>query len=97
VISEAGAIEGSVVDGLGALGGVSVEVFPAGSTDPADLVVTTTSEEDGTFAFVALLPGIYDLVLSLDGYEGETVSGVLVGVGETASVGEITLTQTPAP
>lgn len=98
VISEAGAIAGSVVDGGGeALVGVTIDVFPAGSIDPADLVVATTSEDDGTFAFVALLPGVYDLVLSLDGYGDQTVSDVEVEVGETTSVGEITLTETPAP
>jgi hypothetical protein len=92
VVSEAGAIAGSVVDGDGgALGDVRVEVYPVGSTEVDDLVVATTSEADGSFAFIALLPGAYDLVFSLDGYIDETMSGVVVEVGETTDVGEIVL------
>ncbi|MBW6455615.1 MAG: DUF4382 domain-containing protein [Trueperaceae bacterium] len=97
-ISEAGAIAGAVEDGDGSgLGGVRVEVYPAGSEHTLEnLVVATSSEEDGSFAFIALIPGSYDLVVSLDGFEDVTVSDVSVAVGETTAVGPITLEAMPS-
>lgn len=97
VVSEAGAIAGRVVDGVGdGLDDVRIEVYPTGSTDPADLVVATASESDGSFAFIALLPGSYDLTFALVGYENEALGGVLVEIGETTQVGAIALQGTPA-
>ncbi len=99
VISEAGAFEGRVqdVEQIG-LEGVSVEVYPAGLTEAerneGNLVVATSSDGDGYFAFIALLAGPYDLSFSLDGYQSASVEDVEVVVGETTSPGPVTLEQT---
>lgn len=92
-ISEAGAIAGSVVDAEGdPLEGARIEVYPAGAAQTEEnLVVATSSEADGSFAFIALLPGAYDLLVRLDGYEDVSVIDVPVEVGETTPVGPIAL------
>jgi len=92
-ISEAGAIAGSVL-GLGGIGlvGVRVEVSATGSDE---LVVATTTEADGSFAFIALLAGTYDLTFVLDGYESEVLDAVTVDVGETTDVGPVTMEELP--
>lgn len=96
-IAEAGAIAGSVLDGVGdPLEDVTIEVYPAGAEQIEDnLVVATSSEADGSFAFIALLPGTYDLAFSLDGYVEEIVSDVLVDVGVTIDLGAIALALAP--
>ena len=94
-ISEAGAIAGSVVDGVGSpLEDVRIEVYPAGA-DPIEdnLVVATSSEKDGTFAFIALLAGTYDLAFELDGFPSGSVEDVEVVVDETAVVGPVALVE----
>lgn len=92
-ISEAGAIAGSVVDAEGdPLEGARIEVYPAGAAQTEEnLVVATSSEADGSFAFIALLPGAYDLLVRLDGFEDVSVIDVPVEVGETTPVGPIAL------
>lgn len=92
-ISEAGAIAGSVVDAEGdPLEDARIEVYRAGAAQTEEnLVVATSSEADGSFAFIALLPGAYDLLVRLDGYEDVSVIDVPVEVGETTPVGPIAL------
>lgn len=49
------------------------------------------TEDDGKFAFNALLPGSYDLKLSRPGYVPETLAGLVVTAGGTTNAGTTTL------
>lgn len=92
--SEAAAVAGEVV-ALGTGDGIEnvrVDVFAAGSLD---LVTTTYSEADGSFAFGALLAGLYDLRFEATGYEPLTVTDVTATAGVPLDLGLIDLTPLP--
>ena len=89
--SEVGAIEGTVVaeGSESALEGVRVEVYPAGSTD--DAITSTYTDDDGSFAFIALLAGSYELRFSLEGYVDAWVMDVEVVLDTTDDLGTVEL------
>ena len=88
--AEAGVVTGIVADeALAAVGGATVTVYPAGETEA---VAMTTTEADGSFQFVGLLEGTYDLEVDMAGFLTLQVPNVSVTAGETTDVGQLTLT-----
>ena len=63
-----GSVEGVVKDASGAvLPGVTVE-----AKSPTGVVVSTTSEGNGSFRFPSLQPGTYTITASLSGFQSRT-------------------------
>jgi hypothetical protein len=60
--------------------GATVLVLPPGVTDPALAVATTTTGDDGRYAFGDLQPGVYDVTATL-GADQATAAGVAVVAG----------------
>ena len=95
--SEAGGIAGMVVaaatdaDPALALAGVQVDVLAAGDTD---VLSTTYTEDDGTFAFIALLERTYDLAFTSAGYDTVVVTGVPVVASRSYALGDVEMTPT---
>ena len=77
-----GAIEGVIRDSSGAvLPGVTVEARTA-----TGVVLTTTSDETGTFRFPSVLPGSYVVTANLDNFAPGKVDPVIVGLGQMKKV-----------
>jgi hypothetical protein len=77
-----GSIEGIVKDSSGAvLPGVTVEARSGGSG-----VLSTTSNESGSFRFPSVLPGLYEVSANLAGFKNAKVAGVEVKLGSVKSV-----------
>src|SRR5215471_11987803 len=77
-----GSIEGVVKDSQGGvLPGVTVEARSGGSG-----VLTTTTNETGTFRFPSVLPGTYEVSATLAGFKPAKVSEVEVKLGSVKSV-----------
>lgn len=73
-----GTIEGSVKDAQGGvLPGATVEARSTGGA-----VVSSTTNDTGTFRFPSLLPGIYDVTVSLSGFTGNKFDKVEVALGQ---------------
>jgi len=85
--TQRGSIDGKVVDNTGAvMPGVSVTV--AGS-----LLITSqtqTTDSTGSYIFVNLLPGTYDVTYAIQGFQTLVRQGVTVSVGRTTTI-EVTL------
>lgn len=84
-MSNSGEIRGLVTQDDGAGGSLPVEtatvrVFLPGETDEDASVAATMTEENGSYAFIGLRPGTYDLRASKEELEG-TLEGVAVSVG----------------
>jgi len=78
-----GSINGTVRDsGGGVLGRVSVKVENAAT----NLEVTTTTRDDGSYLVSALPIGKYSVTFSLDGFNSEVHSEILVQSGLTTTV-----------
>lgn len=92
-----GGINGTVTDSSGAtMQGVSVAVRNTGT----NLKVTKSSSSDGSFSFVDLPIGVYEVTFSKDGFKTEVYSHTVVDAGHTTTVsatlvaGEVTATVT---
>ncbi|MGH9332711.1 MAG: carboxypeptidase regulatory-like domain-containing protein, partial [Vicinamibacteria bacterium] len=81
--TQRGSIDGTVVDNTGAvLPGVAVTI--AGS-----LLITSqteTTDARGSYVFVNLLPGTYDLTYALQGFRSLVRQGIVVSVGRTTTL-----------
>lgn len=88
-VSESGILEGTVLGTEGPLEGVTVNVHADGAVDP---VATTVTEADGTFRFITLAEGTYDVEIVADGYAPEVLEDNAVTIDEATDVGEVTLT-----
>jgi vitamin B12 transporter len=76
-----GTITGTVTDPFGArVTGATVTLTGA------DQSRDTTSGSDGAFSFASLAPGLYQVVVSLSGFQPFTSQPVYVGSGDTQSV-----------
>ena len=53
--------------------------------------------EDGAFLVPALPVGTYGVEIARLGYQGLTLTDVIVRLGRTTTVGEVTLTESPVP
>ncbi|HEX7022917.1 MAG TPA: carboxypeptidase-like regulatory domain-containing protein, partial [Trueperaceae bacterium] len=60
------------------------------------LLSSTVSEADGSFSFITLLQGRYDLEFSAEGFEAARAEDVAVTPGETTDLGEIALAPSAA-
>jgi outer membrane receptor protein involved in Fe transport len=77
-----GSVEGIVKDASGAvLPGATVE-----AKSPTGVVVTATSEANGSFRFPSLQPGTYTITASLSGFQSRTADDVLVYLGQIKKV-----------
>jgi len=81
---ETGAIQGKVTDETG-------EFLPGATatlTSPNMLggEKTSITQANGQFRFVALLPGVYDVEVSLDVFDSQKISGIRVSTGKTLSL-----------
>jgi hypothetical protein len=75
-------------DGMGNLVAVPdamVYVLPPGETDPANAVASSITDDTGSAAIIALLPGTYDVLADSGGVQGR-VDGVVVVTDGTALV-----------
>jgi hypothetical protein len=75
-------------DGTGQQVGVdaaTVYVMPPGVTDPLQAVATATTLVDGSYSFVGVAAGTYDL-LAVKGTAKGTVAGVVLVTGTTSTV-----------
>jgi hypothetical protein len=75
-------------DGTGQQVGVdtaTVYVLPPGETDPANAVASTATIADGSYAFLALESGTYDVLAVKDALKG-TVAGVVLTAGTSTTV-----------
>jgi hypothetical protein len=75
-------------DGTGNLVGVPdamVYVLPPGETDTANSVASSITDDTGSAAIIALLPGTYDVLADSGGVQGR-VDGVVVMTGEASLV-----------
>lgn len=78
-----GSIVGSVTDPQGAaLPGVSVTITNTGT----GLKLDTTTDDTGAYIFRNLLPGTYDMALSLKGFKEMQQAGVIVTAGNPKRV-----------
>jgi hypothetical protein len=81
--TQRGSIDGRVVDNTGAvLPGVSVTVA-------GPLLITPqlqTTDTGGTYVFVNLLPGTYELTYAIQGFQTLVRQGVIVSVGRTTTI-----------
>lgn len=95
-VSEAGTLEGTVVDADTdlPLEGAAVDVYRDGETE---VLVSATTDADGLFRFITLTAGTYDLVVSAEGYDDAPISDLLVEVDSTTVVGPVELSATQAP
>jgi hypothetical protein len=77
-----GSINGSVTDASGAtMQAVNVTARNTGT----NLKIVRTSNNDGSFSFVDLPVGVYEVTFSKDGFKTEVFSRVLVEAGHTTS------------
>jgi hypothetical protein len=76
-----GQLGGVVVDPTGAIiQGASITLMgPTGNAQ-------RTSNEQGEFNFPGLIPGVYDVKVSKDGFKGTTVQKVEVGINKTSTI-----------
>src|SRR5262249_48557058 len=73
-----GSLVGNVVDPKGAvLPGVSVTITNTGTS----LKLETTTDETGSYVFRNLLPGAYDMTLSLTGFKEMRQEGIVISAG----------------
>src|SRR5215831_5102804 len=91
---DAGDIRGIVTkdDGTGTQVGVemaNVYVLPPGDTDTNDAIATTATEADGSYAFLGVAPGTYDVLATKDALKG-TAAGVTV-VKAQSTTADITI------
>lgn len=88
-----GSISGKILnEGISAT--ISVEVPVEGNEEGQVETVSTTTAEDGSFILEDLPAGTYTVTITPDGESGlteTTVADVEVTIGETISIGEITL------
>jgi uncharacterized protein DUF4382/carboxypeptidase family protein len=87
---DAGDIRGVVTkdDGTGTQVGVdmaNVYVLPPGDTDTNDAVATTATEADGSYAFLGIAPGTYDVLATKDALKG-TAAGITVVKAQSTTV-----------
>jgi len=90
VVSATGAILGRVAfaDSPSPLPTATVQIYQAGGTT---VVRTDSTDALGDFAIRGLSTGSYDVRISAEGYEDETVAGVDFVNGEDSDLGTITL------
>jgi hypothetical protein len=84
-------IGGRVVDSITQrpLGGVQVDVFDdARGSHPGRAIVTTVTNQNGSFSLVGLHSGTYHLELAKRGYALEIVTGLSVGPDERILIGQ---------
>jgi len=82
---ETGAIQGRVTDETGEyLPGATVKLSSPNMIGGDRIFIT---ESNGQFRFAALLPGVYAVEISLDGFDTQTVSNIRVSTGKTLTVG----------
>src|SRR5215470_8092748 len=78
-----GSLVGNVVDPKGAvLPGVSVTITNTGTS----LHLETTTDESGSYVFRNLLPGAYNMTLSLTGFKEMQQSGIIVSAGNAKRI-----------
>ncbi|MEJ2548407.1 MAG: TonB-dependent receptor, partial [Gemmatimonadota bacterium] len=89
-----GSLNGIVVDSAGAPI-ASVAVTVSGPAVQGDRAAATS--RDGSFLLPALPVGRYDVAVTRIGYQDLVLTDVIVRLGRTTTVGEITLTESPVP
>lgn len=89
----AGGLRGSVYAADGEpLPGVAVTLEDQGGGTVREL----TSDDDGSFAVLMMLPGSYNLLVELEGFQPVRVRGVLIAAGRTTTLG-VELQPRPPP
>src|SRR5262245_56619436 len=82
-------LSGSVIDPSGlSVPGASVEIFLPGGSSPL-LAANTTGE--GLFAFTAVAPGTYAVVVTAKGFRKRTERGVVLHAGAETSLPSLKL------
>src|SRR5664279_393235 len=81
---------------------VGTVLDPSGAVVPSAAVTATdnetgavrsvTTDNSGTFRFLNLTPGEYTLAISVTGFKGISVKGIILAAQETRDVGKHTLT-----
>jgi hypothetical protein len=88
--SPGAAIEGVVVDSTSQrVPGATVDLRDAGTNQHR----TVVTDDRGTFGFVGLLPGAYDIRVTLDGFAPFVQEGLVLAIGATA---RLTIPLSPA-
>jgi hypothetical protein len=71
-------VEGQITDESGApIAGATVTVTSVATNTTR----TTTTDNDGGFRIISLQPGAYEITVTADGYEGQTVENVQTNIG----------------
>ena len=85
----AGALAGQVIDGASGAGlaDVTLQVFDAQDV----LATTTTTASDGSYSTIPLVPGLYRIVASLNGFLGTTLFDATLQGGGASTVPTIPL------
>jgi len=87
--STTGRLRGTVEDSEGAaMPGVTVTI--AGEAIPGGGQIAITGES-GAYRFTALPPGVYDVTAEMDGFQGQTLTGIRVTIGGTAAANFVLL------
>jgi hypothetical protein len=71
-------VEGQITDENGAPISGAVVTVTSVNTNTAR---TTTTDADGGFRIISLQPGAYEITVTADGYEGQTVENVATSIG----------------
>ena len=83
-----GSLSGHIVDESGALvPGADVSITNAASQD----VRRTVTNAEGFFTFASVPPGTYTVKAQLTGFKTAEITGVEIRVGDSRSLGQITL------
>ena len=69
------------------LGGAQIEIYEAGTINTSTSRITTTSsvEDTGAYKVMGVTAGTYDVVVTLEGYEVNTVEGVQLSAANTTT------------
>ncbi len=95
-LTQVGSLTGRVVEvdqgaAHAGVGGAWIDVLDAAGTP----ITSTLSEADGSFAFITLHAGVYDVRVSHEVYQEAVIERVTVTVGEVTDVGLVAIA--PAP
>lgn len=94
-VLEAGSISGTVTTDVEgeptAVAGALVTAYD----DEGEEVTSTTTDENGVYMLLGLLPSSYDLIFSANGYEEADLAGVAVSAGEDTANQDASLLETP--
>ena len=85
--STSGTLSGLIQNNQVGLGGAQVEIYKAGTINTSTSSITSTPsvETTGAYKVMGLTAGTYDVVVTLEGYEVNTVEGVQITAANTTT------------